>query len=124
MFYTRTADRLERTAPWFNKLEGGIDYLKSVIIDDALGICDDLEAEMQRQVETYTCEWKATIEDPARVARFTHFVNADGIPDSNLLYVEERGQKRPARPEERALATPTGVPVPVTITKRPDKRSP
>jgi nitrite reductase (NADH) large subunit len=119
MFYTRTADRLERTAPWFNKLEGGIDYLKSVIIDDALGICDDLEAEMQRFVDTYQCEWKATIEDPAKVARFTHFVNADGTPDDNLLYVEERGQKRPARPEERALATPTGVAV--SISKRPER---
>ncbi len=101
MFYTRTADRLERTAPWFNKLEGGIDYLKSVIIDDALGVCDELEAEMQRFVDTYQCEWKATIEDPAKVARFTHFVNADGVIDDNLVYVEERGQKRPARPEER-----------------------
>ncbi len=110
MFYTRTADRLERTAPWFNKLEGGIDYLRSVIIDDALGICDELEAEMQRQVETYTCEWKATVEDPAKVARFTHFVNADGVPDPNLNYVTERGQKRPARPNE----------VPVTISKRPN----
>jgi nitrite reductase (NADH) large subunit len=117
MFYTRTADRLERTAPWFNKLEGGIDYLKSVIIDDALGICAELEAEMQRQVETYRCEWRATIEDPAKVARFTSFVNAQGAVDADLLYVEERGQKRPARPEERPHATPTGVPV--TISKRP-----
>ena len=119
MFYTRTADRLERTAPWFNRLEGGIDYLRSVIIDDALGICDDLEAEMQRFVDSYRCEWKATIEDPAKAARFTHFVNAGGIRDDNLLYVEERGQKRPARPEERAFATPSGVPV--TISKRPTK---
>jgi len=102
MFYTRTADRLERTAPWFNRLEGGIDYLKSVIIDDALGICDELEAEMQRFVDTYECEWKATIEDPAKIARFTHFVNADGLVDDNLVYIRERGQKRPARPEERA----------------------
>src|SRR5205807_359003 len=77
MFYTRPADRLERTAPWFNKLEGGIDYLKSVIIDDALGICDELEAEMQRQVDSYRCEWKETIEDPAKVARFKTFVNAE-----------------------------------------------
>jgi nitrite reductase (NADH) large subunit len=102
MFYTRTADRLERTAPWFNKLEGGLDYLKSVIIDDALGICDELEAEMQRFVDTYECEWKATIEDPVKIARFTHFVNADEVVDDNLVYVQERGQKRPARPEERA----------------------
>jgi nitrite reductase (NADH) large subunit len=119
MFYTRTADRLERTAPWFNKLEGGIDYLKSVIIDDALGICAELEAEMQRQVETYRCEWKATIEDPAKVARFTTFVNAEGVVDPDQLYVQERGQKRPARPEERPFATPTGVPV--TISKRPGR---
>jgi nitrite reductase (NADH) large subunit len=90
-----------------------------VIIDDALGICDDLEVEMQRFVETYRCEWKATVEDPAKVARFSHFVNAGGIADDNLLYMEERGQKRPARPDERAIATPTGVPV--TITKRPGK---
>jgi nitrite reductase (NADH) large subunit len=102
MFYTRTADRLERTAPWFNKLEGGIDYLRSVIVDDALGICDELEAEMQHFVDTYQCEWRATIEDPAKVARFTHFVNADEAVDDNLVYVQERGQKRPVRPEERA----------------------
>jgi nitrite reductase (NADH) large subunit len=121
MFYTRTADRLERTAPWFNKLDGGIDYLKSVLIDDALGICDELEAEMQRQVETYTCEWKATIADPAKVARFKTFVNAEGVADPNQLYVSERGQKRPARPEERPFATPTGVPV--TITRRPEKEA-
>ena len=118
MYYTRTADRLERTAPWFNKLEGGIDYLRSVIVDDALGIAEELEAEMQRQVDTYRCEWKATIEDPAQVARFQTFVNADGAFDENQLYVLERGQKRPARPEERDFATPTGVPV--TITRRPE----
>jgi nitrite reductase (NADH) large subunit len=101
MFYTRTADRLERTAPWFNKLEGGIDYLKSVIIDDALGIGEELEAEMQRFVDTYRCEWKATIEDPVKAARFTQFVNAPDVVDSNLVYVQQRGQKRPARAEER-----------------------
>ena len=76
MFYIRTADRLERTATWFNKLEGGIDYLRRVIIDDILGICDELEAEMARHVATYECEWKATIEDPERVRRFRTFVNA------------------------------------------------
>jgi nitrite reductase (NADH) large subunit len=118
MYYTRTADRLERTAPWFNRLEGGIDYLKSVIVDDALGICAELEAEMQRQVATYRCEWKATIDDPAKVARFTTFVNAVGTADPALLYVEERGQKRPARTEERPFASPTGVPV--SISKRPE----
>jgi nitrite reductase (NADH) large subunit len=120
MYYTRTADRLERTAPWFNKLEGGIEYLKSVIVDDVLGIGEELEAEMQRAVDSYRCEWKATIDDPAKVARFQTFVNAEGVCDDNQLYVLERGQKRPARPEERSSATPTGVPVTIGRPPRPE----
>jgi nitrite reductase (NADH) large subunit len=84
-----------------------------------LGIGDDLEAEMQRFVDTYRCEWKATVEDPAKVARFQTFVNASDVFDDQQLYVEERGQKRPARPGEQAFASPTGVPV--AITKRPRK---
>ncbi len=100
MFYTRTADRLERTAPWFNKLEGGIDYLRRVIIDDALGICDELDAAMDRHVETYACEWKETVDDPARLERFRMFVNSDE-PDPDVVFVPERGQLRPARPDEK-----------------------
>jgi len=75
IFYIRTADRLERTATWFNKLEGGVEYLRRVIIDDALGIGAELDAAMARHVETYECEWKATIESPERLARFRMFVN-------------------------------------------------
>ena len=107
MFYIRTADRLERTAAWFNKLEGGIDYLRGVIIDDALGICDELEAEMDRHVETYECEWKATIESPERMRRFRTFVNSDDV-DPNVVFVPERGQHRPAflheKPDPELLA--------------------
>jgi nitrite reductase (NADH) large subunit len=101
-FYIRTADRLERTSTWFNKLEGGLDYLKQVIIEDSLGICAELEAQMQHHVDTYQCEWKSTIEDPEKVKRFRHFVNCDQ-PDPTLVYVEERGQKRPANEQEKAL---------------------
>lgn len=103
VFYIRTADRLERTATWFNKLEGGIDYLKQVIIEDSLGICADLEAQMEHLVKTYECEWKATIENPEKVKRFRHFINTDK-PDPNLAYIEERGQKRPATEEEKEMA--------------------
>lgn len=102
MFYIRTANRLERTATWFNKLEGGLDYLKQVIIHDSLGICEELEAEMAHLVSTYQCEWKATIEDPEKVQRFRHFVNSDE-PDPSLVHVEERGQKRPAYEHEKSL---------------------
>jgi nitrite reductase (NADH) large subunit len=102
MFYFRTADRLERTATWFNKLAGGIEYLRSVIIDDALGRGEELDAAMQHHVDTYACEWKETIEDPARVAKFRAFVNSEES-DPHVVFVEERGQIRPARPEERPL---------------------
>jgi nitrite reductase (NADH) large subunit len=94
IFYIRTADRLERTATWFNKLEGGLDYLKQVIIEDSLGICDDLEAQMQHLVDTYQCEWKSAINDREKLKRFRHFINSDRS-DPNLTYVDERGQKRP-----------------------------
>ncbi len=104
MFYIRTADKLERTATWFNKLEGGEDYLRQVIIEDSLGICDELEEQMQHLVDTYNCEWKAAIENPEKLKLFRSFVNTKGV-DSNLLYVEERNQKRPATEAEREALT-------------------
>jgi nitrite reductase (NADH) large subunit len=110
MFYIRTADRLERTATWFNKLDGGIEYLRRVVIDDTLGICAELEADLARHVETYECEWKATIEDPERLRRFRTFVNSDA-PDPNVVFVRERGQPRPARPDEKpAPVVPVAAP--------------
>jgi nitrite reductase (NADH) large subunit len=106
MFYIHTADRLERTATWFNKLEGGLAYLQQVIIADSLGIAAELEAQMQYLVDTYQCEWQSTIADPEKLKRFRHFVNSDQ-PDPHLLHVTERGQKRPATPVERAIAGAT-----------------
>jgi nitrite reductase (NADH) large subunit len=102
MFYIRTANRLERTATWLNKLEGGMDYLKQVVIDDSLGICAELEAEMSQQVATYQCEWATTIADPAKLQRFNHFVNSDQ-PDPSLVRIEERGQTRPPLDHEKVL---------------------
>ncbi len=100
MFYIRTADRLQRTSVWMENLEGGLDYLKSVIIDDSLGICDELEAQMQHVVDTYQCEWKTAIGDQEKLKRFRQFVNSDK-QDSNVLFVEERGQIRPANESEK-----------------------
>jgi nitrite reductase (NADH) large subunit len=95
MFYIRTADRLQRTAAWLNNLEGGIEYLKEVILNDSLGIGAELEAEMAETLSAYQCEWKATLEDPEKRRRFRPFVNSEQS-DPNLVYVQERGQKRPA----------------------------
>jgi nitrite reductase (NADH) large subunit len=94
MYYVRTADRLERTATWLNQLEGGLDHLKAVVLEDSLGICADLEADMARHVDTYQCEWQATLADPARLARFRPFLNSDD-PDLSRAYVRVRGQRQP-----------------------------
>jgi nitrite reductase (NADH) large subunit len=99
-FYVRTADRLQRTSVWLENMEGGLDYLKSVVIADKLGICEQLEQQMQHVITTYQCEWKTTIEDAAKLKRFHHFVNSDQL-DDNLVFVEERGQLRPADKDER-----------------------
>lgn len=94
MFYIKTAGPLVRTAPWLEKLEGGIDYLKKVVIEDSLGIADELEREMQGLVNKYECEWKQAIEDPNIAKRFKHFVNSDDT-DDNLVFVPMREQKMP-----------------------------
>lgn len=100
MFYIRTADRLQRTSVWLDNLEGGLDYLKQVVIEDSLGIAVELEADMARVIDTYECEWKKAVEDPQTLKRFRHFVNSDRA-DDNVVFVQERGQIRPATLEER-----------------------
>ncbi len=100
MFYVRTADRLQRTASWLNALEGGIGYLREVIVDDKLGIAAELEAEMAHVVGTYRCEWKDALEDPHKLAQFRSFVNSPA-PDPSLVFIRERGQPRPAHPHEK-----------------------
>ena len=94
MYYIRTAGPLVRTAPWLDKLEDGIEYLKKVVIEDSLGIAEDLEQEMQGLVNKYECEWKEAIENPEMMKRFKHFVNSDDT-DDNLVFVPMRGQKMP-----------------------------
>ena len=101
MFYVRTADRLQRTSTWRENLEGGLDYLKGVLLNDTLGLNAELELQMQAVVDTYQCEWKSAVTDPAVRQRFKSFVNSDK-PDEHIIFVNERGQIRPARAEERA----------------------
>jgi nitrite reductase (NADH) large subunit len=100
MLYIRTGDRLQRTSTWLENLEGGIDYVRRAVCEDSLGIGAELEADMQQFVDTYACEWKKAIETPEILKRFRHFVNSDE-PDGNVVFVTEREQIRPARPEER-----------------------
>ncbi|WP_434110031.1 nitrite reductase large subunit NirB [Paraburkholderia caffeinilytica] len=100
MFYVRTADRLQRTSVWRDNLEGGLEYLVDVVVNDRLGVAAELEMDMQHIVDTYECEWKKAVTDPETRKRFRHFVNSNE-PDSNVAFVEERGQIRPATTAER-----------------------
>jgi nitrite reductase (NADH) large subunit len=100
IFYVRTANRMQRTSVWMENMEGGLDYLKSVVIEDRLGIGAQLEGQMQHVIDTYQCEWKTTLADEQRLKRFRHFVNSDQA-DDNVVFVEERGQVRPANAQER-----------------------
>ncbi|MFO6423411.1 nitrite reductase large subunit NirB [Motilimonas sp. KMU-193] len=100
MFYIRTADKLTRTSVWLNNLEGGIDYLRDVIVNDKLEINDQLEQDMQGLIDSYQCEWAATLSDQEQLQRFAHFINSD-LGDDNVQFVPERGQKRPAFASEK-----------------------
>ena len=95
MFYVKTADRLQRTSVWMDNMEGGLDYLRDVVINDSLGLADELEQQMQHVVGTYQCEWKSTIEDPEKLKRFRTFVNDDSS-DPQIVMIQERSQPRPA----------------------------
>ncbi|MGI5156893.1 nitrite reductase large subunit NirB [Microbispora sp. CA-102843] len=95
MFYIRTADRLQRTAAWLENLDGGLDYLREVVMEDSLGICAELDAQMERHASTYVDEWRATIEDPDKLRRFVSFVNAPGVPDPSISFETERDQIKP-----------------------------
>lgn len=103
MYYVRTADRLQRTSSWIESLDGGIDHVRQVVVDDSLGVAASMEEMMAAHVAAYECEWKATIDDPERLRRFVTFVNAPEEPDPTIVFVRERGQIRPARPDERTL---------------------
>ncbi len=95
MFYIRTADKLQRTSVWRESLEGGLDYLKQVVLEDSLGLCAELEAQMQLVVDRYECEWANALNDPEKLKRFRTFVN-DASADPGIQFVQERGQPRPA----------------------------
>jgi nitrite reductase (NADH) large subunit len=105
MFYIRTADRLQRTAGWLNNLEGGMAYLKQVVLQDKLGICAELERDMNSIVGTYQCEWSTTLLNEEKLKRFRHFINSDQT-DPNIIKISERGQMRPAFQSERERLIP------------------
>ncbi|MEI8658562.1 MULTISPECIES: nitrite reductase large subunit NirB [Vibrio] len=95
MFYIRTAAPLQRTSVWLDNMEGGVDYLRKVIVEDKLGINAQLEADLAKLADEFECEWTATINDESQLTRFAHFINSDKR-DDNVVFVPERDQHRPA----------------------------
>ena len=100
MYYIRTAERLQRTSVWLESLasaqESGLEHLQRVIIEDALDLGVELEADMARHVLSYADEWAATLEDPDKLARFRSFVNTTDEVDPLIQFIPNRAQHRPA----------------------------
>ncbi|KAJ3191500.1 hypothetical protein HK101_007661 [Irineochytrium annulatum] len=105
MYYIATADRLQRTARWLEKLDGGIAFLRQVVVDDKLGIAEELERRMAALADSYFCEWTEVVKNPARLAQFKQFVNTDET-QPGIDKIVERGQARPAdwAPDAPAVA--------------------
>jgi nitrite reductase (NADH) large subunit len=92
MFYIRTADRLQRTAPWLEAMDGGLDHLRDVVCNDSLGLAAEFEEAMERHVAGYACEWKGVLEDPNKLSRFVSFVNAPDVVDPTIEFTEQSGR--------------------------------
>jgi nitrite reductase (NADH) large subunit len=111
MYYVRTADRLQRTSAWVDSLEGGLDRVKAVVVDDELGLGAELEEDMARHVDNYFDEWRATLDDPEKLSRFVSFVNAPDLPDPAISFTTERDQIRPVSSDASTVIAGATIPV-------------
>ncbi len=113
MYYIRTADRLQRTAAWVDSLEGGLDRVREVVVEDSLGLGAELEAAMARHIGSYFDEWQATLADPEKMKRFVSFINAPDVPDPLIRFTTQREQITPAEPDglvSLGASIPVGAP--------------
>ncbi len=108
---------LTRTSVWLGQLEGGLEHLRDVLVRDSLGICAELEQQMQALVDGYQCEWAAVVKDPAKRARFRAFANSDRRDDS-IEWVSERGQSRPADWPRLVATSPVSAPAVAAAPRR------
>ena len=105
MFYIQTADRLQRTSVWRDNMEGGLDYLKAVIVEDSLGLAEELENRMSHVIGTYQDEWRTAVENPEIRKRFQTYINtsAEQQADPYIQFTEVRDQIRPLNEAERSV---------------------
>ncbi|KRF19108.1 nitrite reductase [Nocardioides sp. Soil797] len=121
MYYIRTADRLQRTSTWLGTIDGGLDRVREIVVEDTLGLGAELEAEMARHVDSYFDEWKGTLEDEEKLSRFVSFVNAPDVPDPSISFGTSRGQISPAvagGPVSLGTSIPVGAPAAAEVGAR------
>ena len=95
MYYIRTADRLQRTAPWVRTWTAGwITYARCVRRLAGSGRRIRGRDRAARR-QNYACEWKGVLEDPDKLSRFVSFVNAPDVADSTVTFTERAGRKVP-----------------------------
>ncbi|MFC7306204.1 nitrite reductase large subunit NirB [Streptomyces monticola] len=99
MYYVREAERLERTSAWLERLDGGIEHLREVLVEDSLGLGAELEAQMDRHVAAYQDEWAAVLADPEKLRRFKPFTAApeDGVSFGDGDPLQGEGELEPGR---------------------------
>jgi nitrite reductase (NADH) large subunit len=105
MYYIQTAEKLTRTSIWIQGLDGGVEYLKKVVIEDSLGIADQLEKQMKYLIDTYQCEWATVVNDPEKRKWFEQFINSDDN-EPGIEIITQRGQNRPADWRKNPLELP------------------
>jgi len=103
MYYIRTADRLQRTSTWLASVDGGLDRVRAVVVDDVLGLGAELERSMALHIDSYADEWSETLNDPEKLRRFVSFVNAPGVPDPAISFGTTRGQIVPDAPADEPV---------------------
>lgn len=124
ILYIREADKLQRTAYWVEEYPGGIEALRQVIVEDSLGIGEQLEQQMQQHADSYVDEWREAVYNPEQRAKFVSFINAPDQRDPGPRYVIERGQPRPARPGEEDISFPTPLAAMASAASAPGTAAP
>ena len=85
-------------------------YLKRVVVDDALGICAQLERDMQQLVDTLRVRVGGGGARSRSAARRSATSPTRRAADPTSAFVRERGQKRPARLAGRGAAAAAAPP--------------
>jgi len=94
MYYTFTAAPLTRTSKWLENMEGGMEHLNDVVVNDSLGLCEEFNRRWDEHVLRYECEWKKVVDTPELRKKFRQFVNVPDKKHGDLEWETVRKQKK------------------------------